>query len=197
MTSDDDVTDRILDGTPYDEAELTVRRTFPFHIASKIRVAVVILAVSGVLGPVLSRSTDRIRSFEGMQAVAGTDGPIVAVLALVGIAVTFAAGLLLVRQFHVVRQRSPSESEARRLVRTEELLMWFVIQGGAFVLIPVAMVVVGLVSATAADTLYRYGVAVYRHGGALGVGSGPVSALGAGLAAVLYGAYREVLRRSA
>ena len=64
MTSgNDDVTDRILEGTAYDQATATVRRTFPLQIAGKIYVAIGILAVSGLLAPALYLSRDRIRTF--------------------------------------------------------------------------------------------------------------------------------------
>ena len=111
-------------------------------------------------------------------------------LALLGVVVTFGAGLLLVRQLYAVHQRALSEPEARRLVRTEDVLMWFVAQGGAFVLIPVGLAVTGFLSAGTIETLYGYGVTVYQPSRTVGVDARPVSALGVGLAAVLYGLYR-------
>ncbi len=192
MTSgDDDVTDRILEGTAYDRAAVTVRRTFPLRIVGKIYVAVGILCVSGLLAPALYLSRDRIRTFEATETLSGTLSLAVVALALLGVVVTFGAGLLLVRQLDAVHRDSLSDSEARRLVRTEDVLMWFVAQGGAFVLIPVGLAVIGLLSGGTIETLYRYGVTVYQPSETIGVDARPVSALGVGLAVVLYGLYAD------
>jgi hypothetical protein len=191
MTSgNDDVTDRILKGTAYDQATATVRRTFPLRIAGKIYVAIGILAVSGLLAPALYLSRDRIRTFGATETLSGTFSLTMVTLALLGVAVTFGAGLLLVRQLYAVHQRALSEPEARRLVRTEDVLMWFVAQGGAFVLIPVGLAVTGFLSASTVETLYGYGVTVYQPSRTVGVDARLVSVLGVGLAAVLYGLYR-------
>lgn len=192
MTSgNDDVTDRILEGTAYDRAAVTVRRTFPLRIVGKIYVAVGILCVSGLLAPALYLSRDRIRTFEATETLSGTLSLAVVALALLGVVVTFGAGLLLVRQLDAVHRDSLSDSEARRLVRTEDVLMWFVAQGGAFVLIPVGLAVIGLLSGGTIETLYRYGVTVYQPSETIGVDARPVSALGVGLAVVLYGLYAD------
>jgi hypothetical protein len=188
---DDEVTDRILEGTTYDQAEMAVRRTFPFRIVSKIRVAIGVLALSGLLGPALYLSRNRVHSFGGTETLSRVFSLTVSVLALIGVVTTAAAGLLLVRQLRVIGQRSLSEHEARRLVRTEDVLMWFVLQGAVFVLIPVVLVVVGVVSVGAVETLYSYGVTVYQPS-ALPVDARLVSALGGGFAVVLYGLCRRV-----
>jgi hypothetical protein len=186
MSTGDDVADRILTGDAYDRAEVTVRRTFPLPIESKIRAAVGILAVSGLLAPALVLSRGRIQSFEGSETLSLT----IAVLALVGVVTAFGGGLLLVAQLAAVHRRSLSDAEARRLVRTEDVLMWFIVQGAAFVLIPVVLAVIGVVSAGAIETLYGYSVRVYRPSGLPGVDARLVSVLGWGSAVLLYGLYR-------
>lgn len=186
MSAPDDVADQILDGDAYDRAEVTVDRTFPLPIESKIRAAVGILAVSGLLAPALVLSRDRIQSFEGAETLSLT----IVVLTLFGVVAAFAGGVVLVGQLFTVRRRSLSDSEARRLVRTEDVLMWFIVQGAAFVLIPVVLALVGVVSADAIETLYGYSVRVYRPSGVLGVDARLVSALGLGSAVLLYGLYR-------
>lgn len=182
MTSgDNDVTDRILEGAAYDRAELTVRRTFPLTIVGKIHVAVGILGTSGLLAPTLFLSRDRIRAVEGAETLSLT----IVALTLIGVVVTFGAGLLLLRQLYVIQRRSLTEDEAQRLVRIEDVLMWVVLQGGAFVLIPVALAVVGFLSADAIDALYRYDITVYQPSETIGVDARAVSALGGSLAVLL------------
>ncbi len=192
MSSDDDVADRILEGTPYEQAEVTVSRTFPLGIRSKIRVAVATLGLSALLAPGLFLSRDRIRSFAGVEPLSAVFGLRIVGLGLGGAVVTFATGLLLVRQLSVVRRRSLSESEARRLVRIEDVLMFFLLQGSAFVLIAVTVAVVGVVPVDTVDVLYEYGLKVYQPARVVRLDARFVSALGVGLAVLLYALYRRV-----
>jgi hypothetical protein len=60
------------------------------------------------------------------------------------------------------------------------------------VVIPVALAVLGLVSAGAVETLYGYGVTVYKPSTAVLVGAPPVSALGGCSAVALYVLSRRV-----
>jgi hypothetical protein len=183
-SGDNDLTDRILEGTAYDQATATVNRTFPFSIGRKIRIASGILAASALLAPALYISRGRIRSIEGVEGLAEVFGLRIATLALLGVITSASAGLVLIRQHAVVRRGSLDEERAQRLVRIEDVLMWFVIQGGAFVLIAVGLAVVGTVSAEAIDTLYQSGVMVYQTSGL--VDARAVSALGGVFAVVLY-----------
>jgi hypothetical protein len=183
-SGDNDLTDRILEGTAYDQATATVNRTFPFSIGRKIRIASGILAASALLAPALYISRGRIRSIEGVEGLAEVFGLRIATLALLGVITSASAGLVLIRQHAVVRRGSLDEERAQRLVRIEDVLMWFVIQGGAFVLIAVGLAVVGTVSAEAIDTLYQSGVMVYQTSGL--VDARAVSALGGAFAVVLY-----------
>lgn len=195
-SGDDDLTHRILEGTAYDRAEVTVRRTLPLDIVDKIRASIVVLAASGLLAPVLYLSRGRIRAIEGTGALSETLSLTLVTLALLGVVTTFAAGLLLVRQLYAVHRRSLSEDEAQRLVRVEDVLMWFVLQGGAFVLIPVTVAVVGVLWGSVVDTLYRYEITVYQPSETISVDARVVSALGGSLAALLYVLYRRLRNRT-
>jgi len=188
MPSDGDPTDRILRGSAYERAAVTVRRTFPFTIAQRIRIAVGVLAVSGLLAPVLYVSRGRIRSFGGTETLSLT----IVTLALLGVVTTAAAGLVLVAQLHRINRGSLGDAEARRLVRTEDVVMWFVLQGGTFVFIPVTLAVVGLISADTVETLYGYDVVVYQPSVAVPVSAPWVSGFGGCCSAVLYGLYRTL-----
>lgn len=193
MTSDDNsVTDRVLEGSAYDEAEVSVRRTFPLQIVAKIRVAVALLASSVVLAPALYISRGRIRSVEEAETVTETLNLTIVSLAFVGVVVTFGAGLLLVRQLYAVHRRSLSEDEARRLVRTEDVLMLFVAQGGAFVLIPVAVALIGVFSSDIITAFYQNSITVYQTSETFGVDARLVSTLGGVFAVLLYGSYRTL-----
>jgi hypothetical protein len=195
-SGDDDLTHRILEGTAYDRAAVTVRRTVPLDIVGKIRVSVGVLAASGLLAPALYLSRGRIRTVEGTGALSETLSLTLATLTLLGVVTTFGAGLLLVRQLYAIHRRSLSDDEAQRLVRIEDLLMWFVLQGGAFVLIPVSVAVVGVLSGDIVGTLYSYEITVYQPSETIGADARLVSALGGGLAALLYALYRRLGART-
>jgi hypothetical protein len=189
---DEEVSKRIVDGEPYPRAELTVRRTFPLSLDQKIQVASGALAASAVIAPALFLRRGLIRSIEGTGSLPETLGLVVVTLALLGILTTFTAGLVLVRQGYVVSHRSLTAEQARRLVRVEDLVMWFILQGGAFILIAATASIVGLLSPDAIERLYGYGVAVYQPSTTFGVDARLVSGLGTVLAAVLSGAWLRV-----
>ncbi len=190
-SGDDDLTEQVLKGTTYDRAAVMVNRTFPISIGRKIRIAAGVLAASALLAPALYLSRGRIRSIEGVDGLTEVFGLRIAVLALLGIVTTVGAGMILVRQRAVVRRRSLDERQAQRLVRIEDVLMWFVVQGGAFVLIAVLLAVIGVVSAEAIYTLYGYEVMVYQQSSFIRVDARAVSALGGALAVVLYALSRK------
>lgn len=191
-SGDDDLTHRILEGTAYDRAAVTVRRTVPLDIVGKIRVSVGVLAASGLLAPALYLSRGRIRAVEGTGALSETLSLTLVTLTLLGVVTAFGASLLLVRQLYTIHRRSLSDDEARRLVRTEDLLMWFVLQGGAFVLIPVSVAVLGVLSGDIIDTLYSYEITVYQPSETVGLDARFVSALGGSLAVLLYALYHRL-----
>jgi hypothetical protein len=189
---DEEVSRRIVDGEPYQRAELTVRRTFPLSLGQKIQIASGALAASVVIAPALFLRRGLIRSIEGTGPLPETLGLVIVTLALLGILTTFAAGLVLVRQEYVVSRRSLTAEQARRLVRVEDVVMWFVLQGATFILIAAAAAVVGLLSPDAVKRLYGYGVTVYQPSTTFGIDARLVSGLGVVLAAVLSGAWFRV-----
>ncbi|MFT4949829.1 MAG: hypothetical protein ACI9CA_001971 [Natronomonas sp.] len=187
MSSDDnDVTDRILEGNAYDQAEVTVRRTFPLRAVGKLNVAAGVLWLSGLLAPVLYLTRARIRATEGTGTLSETLSLVIVDITLIGVITTLGAALVLARQLYTIDRRSLSEEEARRLIRTEDLLMLFVVQGGLFVLIPVAIAVAGAASGDLVETLYGYGVTVYAPGGVAVIDARHVSAFGVGSGVVLF-----------
>jgi len=187
MTSDDnDYTDRILEGSAYDQAEVTVRRTFPLRAVGKLNIAAIVLWLSGLLAPVLYLTRARIQATEGTETLSETLSLVIVDITLIGVLTTLGAGLVLARQLYVIDRRSLNEEEARRLVRVEDLLMLFVVQGGLFVLIPVAIAVAGLASGDLVETLYEYGVTVYAPGGVGVIDARHVSAFGISSGAVLF-----------
>lgn len=123
MASDGDLTDQILEESAYERAAVTVRRTFPLTITNKIRVAAAVPALSALLAPALYFSRIRIRSFEGTETLS----LVVVTLALIGVVTTVSARLLLVALRHRIDRRSLSDTEARRLARTEDVVMWFIV----------------------------------------------------------------------
>jgi hypothetical protein len=186
MTSDDnDVTDRVLKGSAYDRAELTVRRTFPLGAAAKVRTAAGILGISGLLAPLLYLGRGRIQSVEGTRTLSETLSLVVVDLALIGVLTTLGAGVALVGQGYAADRRSLTEEEARRLIRTEDFLMLFVVQGGLFVLLSVAIAAAAVAPGEVVGTLYGYGITVYAPGGVAGLDARHVSALGVGSGVIL------------
>jgi hypothetical protein len=180
--SDEKITDRVLDGGEYERAKVTVRQTFSIPLRTKIRAAIGSLLTTVPLGPAVVLRTDVVESYEGTL----TFELIIGQLALLGILTVFFAGLLLVRQHYILLADSMTAERARKLVRTEDLLMWFVLLGAVFGLIATALALVPLVSSGAVDSLYDAGVRVYRPTNALGVDVRLVSALGAVFSLVLF-----------
>lgn len=184
MVSDDDIAERVLEGDAYELAAMTIRRTFAVSLRRKVHLAVGVLTVSVLLGPALFARRNLIRSFEGTRSLAETLGLSITVLALFGVLTTFVAGLLLVRHRYVVRRRTLDRDRARRMIRVEDVLMWFLLQGTVFVLIAVAASLLGVLSPETVQTLYANGVVVYRPAG-VGVDARTVSVLGGLLALIL------------
>ena len=159
--SDNDVSRRILEGDAYEQATLTVRRTFPIGLEWKVRIALAILATAGLVAPALFVGRDYVSTVTDAESLSATLSPTVVTLSFVGVVTTFAVGVILVRQQYVVAHRSLSEDRARRLVRVEDVLMWFLLQGGAFVAVPTAVAVLAVVSSGTVDALYAAGIMAF------------------------------------
>lgn len=195
MSADDDVTERILEGTTYDQAEVTVRRTFPVSLGGKIRLSVAVLVASVAVAPLLSVRQEYIRSIIEAQTASEVYKLTIVTLVLVGIVTTFGAAAVLVRQEYIVSRRSLSEEQARRVVRIEDVLMWFVLQGAAFVAIPLALSLLVVLSPETIDAMSASGVAVFSAAETVPADARVVSGLGPVLAAAVVAA-RSTLRNA-
>lgn len=180
---DDDIAETLVEGDSYEQAALSVDRMVPLSLATKIRLAVGTLALSAVAAPAVLARRDLVRSLEGTESLSFTLG----LLVLNGILTTFLGGVFLVRQQYIVQNRSLTEQEARRLVRTEDLFVSAVLFGGGFIAVPVALVVVGVVLPGFVETMYEYNLNVYQPDDTIGVDITLISALGGVLAAALFG----------
>ncbi len=185
--SDDDITETVLTGDAYERAAVTTRRMIGLSLVEKVRMAIVFLAVSTTLAPMVSYRRELIRTVEGTETVA----PAFALLALNGLVVTFVGGVVLVRQSRV---RPQDESHARKLIRIEDFLAVLVISGGLFILTAVTLAVVGLVSPGTVETLAESGVRLYRPAGTAVADSRLVSGVGGLLALALFVLWRTLGR---
>lgn len=179
--ADDKITDQVLSGSEYERTKAVVRRTFPMSLRWKVRTAILGLLVTALIAPAVSLRQAFILELEGTETFRLEIGK----LAMLGILTTLGAGLLLVKQEYVLTQGSVTAERARRLVRIEDLLMWFVLLGTVFTVLSTVLVVVGVVSTEAIERLYGASVRVYRPSDAAGVDVRLVSGLGPGLAIVL------------
>jgi hypothetical protein len=186
--SDDDISRRILEGSAYEQAVVTVRRTFPVGLEWKIYIALGILATAGLIAPALFVRRAYVSAVTGAESLSAALSPTVVTLSFVGVLVTAATGAILVRQQYVVSRRSLDEERARRLVRVEDVLMWFLLQGAALVAVPTAVSLLAVVSTGAVETLYATGIKAFGPAGAVGVDARLVSGLGVTLAVVLFAA---------
>lgn len=186
MSEDDDISKRLLEGGTYEEAQVTVKRTFDVPLDRKIAYAIGALCLSMVVGPAVVLSRGLIRSVETGVDPTGTYSPRIGVLALYGIVVTFVTGLLLVRHQRVVAKRTLTDEQARRLVRIEELITWFVILGATFVAVAALSALAGLLAPGVVRALYEYGIVLYRPSGLVRIDVRLVSLLGGILALLLF-----------
>ena len=190
--SDDKIYERALEGDAYERASMTMRRMFPISIGNKIRISIGTLALSTLLAPTVFVQHSVVASSGFLSETFRLS---IAVLALVGILTAFLAGAALVRQHRVVARCSLSETEARRMIRVEDLATLFVLQGASLVAIPIVLVVVGVISPLALEALYIAGIEVYAPSPTALADARFVSALGGILAALLFESWRIVRGR--
>jgi len=189
---EDDIYERIVEGEPYEQATATVRRLVPLSLDRKIGIAVLGLGYETLLAPALVLSRETIRSLEGIGSAAAMLRPALASLVALGVVTTFGAGVLLVRQRAVVKQQTFTPADARKQVRIEDLLMIFVLQGVAFVVVPTTPAIATALLSDVGPALYDRGVVLYQGGGT--VDARIVSPVGAVLAAVLAGLWQRTTR---
>jgi len=179
--SGNDITDRVLEGGEYERAKATVRQTFSTALGTKITVAIAGLLVAVALAPAVVLRRELIVAYEGTDSLELIIGRLV----LLGVGTVFPAGLLLVRLQYRLAAGSVTPERARRLVRFEDLLMWFVLLGSVFILIGTVLAGIGLVSAGAVERLYDASVGIYRPTNAFGIDVRLVSTLAGVLALTL------------
>jgi hypothetical protein len=186
---DDEIAETLVEGEPYEQATLSVRRMVPLSLDRKISLAVGLLAISAGIAPAAAARRDLRRDLEGTTSLELGLG----LLVLNGIVTVALGGLLLVRQQYVVDRRSLTPAQARKLVRLEDLFVLLVLFGGLFVVVPAALAVTGLLSPSAVETLYASDIRIYRPDDTLGIGLWPISGTG-GLLAVALLSLRRLTR---
>lgn len=187
MSERDDIERAILDGDPYDRAVALEDRVFPLSIEEKLVVCILALASSSLLAPLLYYRRNYIEQLEETRTLGETLSPTLSTLTLLGILTTFAFGLILVSLLVSIQSRTLSIEDARRLVRIEDLLLFFAASGVLAILSALLFASIGAVSTAATERLYETGVRFYSSSGPISVDSRPVSALGLLFAATLYG----------
>lgn len=185
---DDDIAATLVEGDNYEQAALSVNRMVPLSLDTKIRIAVGSLALSVAVAPAVTFRRDLVRSLEGTDSLSLTLG----LLVLNGILTTALGGFLLVRQRYILKKGSLSAQQARKQVRIEDFFVSFVLLGALFIIVPAAMLLVGVLSPSVVETLYDNGIKIYVPEDAIGIDVRIISATGGALAAVLFGLWRAV-----
>lgn len=193
---DDDISQQLLDGDAYDEAELTVRRFIGLSLDQKILLAVGTVAAGVLLGPSVVLGTDHITTLEPTLTQGDQPRPALAGLVLLGVLSAFTGGLLLVGHRHRRHTQSFDVEQARRFVRIEDFILIFVLQGTLFVVVPTALATAGALVPDVGTTLYEANVRIYRPHPTFGVNTVLVSAVAGVLAAILTLVWYETRRRS-
>jgi len=176
MAPDDDIDRRILEGDAYDRASLTAR-TLALRPTRAVTIAAGAAASTASLAPAVWVRRDLVGSLEP-PLDATPFALALATVALLGVLTAVAAGGLLLHRHRVAVRRSPDADAAERLVRIENLLTWFLLQGVVLSALPTAAAIVGAVAPGTVETAYRFGIAIYAPGA---VDARVVSAAGAAL----------------
>jgi len=194
MSQDDEIAERLLEGSPYEQAAVTATRLFPLSLRWKISVAIVTLAYATLLAPGLALRRDVIEQLEPIDQPGDVYLPGLTALVLIGVVSASVAGAGLAGRQRLRARTDITVEQARRALRIEDFLMFFVVQGAVFVGVPTTVVVVGVVSPAAVETLYAVGVPVYRRGASFAVDARLLSAA-SGLAAVALVGLAQLLER--
>lgn len=159
---DDRIAEAIVSGSSGEKADLMTRRVFPLSLEGKVRICVYTLAAAATLAPALYIRRGLIQSLEGAETLREVLAPAISVAIAVGVVITFAFGLAFVAHGWRLGKESISVKQAKRLIRIEDLLMTLVTANGLlFVLAPLALAWVGVISPDAVESLYESGVEVY------------------------------------
>lgn len=184
---DEKLTEQLLEGNTYEQATVNVRRTFPFTIDQKILIAPASLALAVLFAPLLYYRRALIAELEGANSTATALTIDAGSLAFGGVISVSGAGVLLLYLRKRIQTVNLDPERARRVVRVEDLLMWVLLQGGAFILIAVAVAAFGVVAPESLEGLYQTDVRLYQRSGLALVDARIVSALGGALAVVMAG----------
>lgn len=178
---DDDITEAVLSEDTYRQARATVRQTFSAHVERKVAVAIVTLVLVVPLWPLIALRQELIRSLEGSATYTLSLG----VLALYGVGLAFGTALLLLLQYRRIQTSQLGSKQARKLLRIEDLLTWFLLLGTAFVVLSAGTATVGVLSPATIERLYGANVVVYRPTETIPLDIRYVSVLGGVLGGVL------------
>jgi hypothetical protein len=178
---EDDIAETLVEGDTYEQASLAVSRMIPVSLERKIQIAVVSLALSGLVAPAILLRRDLLRSLEGTGSLSLSLG----LIALNGILNAALGGLLLVRQRYLVDRRSLTTKQARKLIRLEDFFAAFVLFGALFVVASVVIAFIGVVSPPTVEALYSQDVRIYESDTALTLDLRVVSGVGVTLAALV------------
>lgn len=184
MSDRDEISEAVIEGNAYEEALVRTKQTFPLSLKQKIQTCIIGLLVSTLLAPAVWVRRDLALTLEAGATVSEVLGTRLSLLTLLGIFTVLPVGLLLLRQLALLDRRSYSVEEARDIIRVQEIFMWFGAMGITFILIPVILALVGVVSPDTVHWLYSHTVVIYRVGEPLAVDVRITSAFG-GLSALL------------
>lgn len=177
-----DISDAVLEGDAYEEADALTRRVFPISLSGKIRLSYVILLSATAFMPAFAFRTDLIRTVEPTASLT----PALVDVAGLGVIITFLFGLAFVRQRVTISTRDFDFESAKQFIRFEDLLMTFAVSSGfLFVLAPLSLALVGLFSPDTVFWLYERDVQVYRPSTIAFTTTTSVSGLGAVLGVCL------------
>lgn len=161
MDEDDDLVDRLIAGDPYAEAEVSERRMIPLTLGQKVRFASTILALSGLLAPLIAVQTTLITEVEPTTQ-ANPYRLSIGSFAFYGVVTVFIVALFLLGLRQKVIHEVESASAARKIIRIEDIAAWFLLLGTAAIVISLIFAVVGIVTPETILNLTEQRIRPYR-----------------------------------
>lgn len=187
---DEKLTQQLLQGSSYEQAMVNVRRTFPIGIDGKILVAGLALVLAVPFAPLVYYRRELIAELEETESTTAALSVDIGTLAFAGVVSVFGTGLLLAYLRRRVQTVDLDPERARRVVRTEDLLMWVLLQGTAFVLIAVLVAAAGVLAPETVAELYQRDVRLYQRTGLAFIDARVLSGLGGALSAIMLVVWR-------
>ena len=182
---DEKLTQQLLQGSTYEQATVNVRRTFPIGINGKMLVAGLALALTVPFAPLVYYRRELIAELEGTESTTAALSVDIGTLAFAGIVSVFGTGLLFAYLRRRIQSIDLDPERARRVVRIEDLLMWVLLQGTAFVLIAVLVAAAGVLAPETVADLYQQDVRLYQRTGLAFIDARLLSGLGSVLSAIM------------